>query len=206
MKKYRIIFALALIVFITGTAITIANASNDIDNSVLRFHIRANSNSQYDQDIKLKVRDHITQHTQELLAGCQSREHAVQVISQNLDFLEKIANEALAQMEVSYTAHVKLERTYFPTREYGQLILPAGEYLALIIELGEGAGENWWCVVFPPLCYTGDVLEADGQALSYLKDTLSPEEYRMVTGDDSPKIVYRFKLVEIFAKIKQWLF
>lgn len=125
----------------------------------IRIHIRANSNTENDQSVKLKVRDGVVEYLTPMLANCQSRAQAYSTIAANLDETEQVANSVLAEYGYDYVANVKLTKENFPTRKYLGITFEGGEYDALIVELGSGTGDNWWCVAFPPLCF---VPESDG--------------------------------------------
>lgn len=118
----------------------------------LRLHVIANSDSVYDQEVKLMVRDKIVQSLEVYIGDAKTKEEAMQGISLHLAQIEADCNEVLAPL-ASYTAKPILAKSEFPTRSYGDLVLPAGEYDALRIVLGAGEGKNWWCVLFPPLCF-----------------------------------------------------
>ena len=122
----------------------------------LRIHIRANSNTQYDQQIKYTVRDAIVQALTPLVNSCNSKSQAEVILNDNLDLIEQTANNVLSDHGYHYRSKATLRAENFPTRVYENLTLPEGVYDALILELGEGAGNNWWCVIYPPLCFTGE--------------------------------------------------
>lgn len=131
--------------------------NNRYDGELLRLHIRANSNSVEDQSVKLKVRDAVNEHIAEKVDKTTFAE-AYRQIGEMLDELGEIAVGVLEENGFSYGAEAKLVNEYFPTRQYGSYVVPDGNYDALIIELGKAEGDNWWCVVYPPLCY-GDKFE-----------------------------------------------
>ena len=134
-----------------------------IAEQVVRIHIRANSNSEEDQAVKLAVRDDITARLTVMLNGCESKDDALAVLAKNSDSLRETAQSALKTRGFDYKARVELKTETFPEREYDGYVFPAGEYDALMIYLGEGAGDNWWCVAFPPLCF----LPGDGENVTY---------------------------------------
>ncbi len=142
MKK---LLCLLLIVFTVFFTLNTVNAQND----VVRIHIRANSDSEYDQTVKLAVRDEINEYLAPILTACKTKEQAELAILNELENIEtigaRIANSSVC---------AKLTTEHFPEKTYNDLTLPQGEYSALIIEIGEGKGRNWWCVAFPAMCYT----------------------------------------------------
>lgn len=123
------------------------------EGELLRLHIRADSNDSADQSVKLLVRDDIVAYLTEQNKNVTTFKEAYENISTQLGELKKIADRRLKKEGMSYVSEVKLTREYFPTRSYGNVVVESGEYDALIINLGSGKGNNWWCVVYPPLCY-----------------------------------------------------
>jgi stage II sporulation protein R len=132
---------------------------------VVRIHIRANSNNDMDQDIKLLVRDEIVSYITPLIAECEDSKEVKGVLKNNLDKIEMVADEVLGSMGVSYVSTADIRNEYFPTRCYGEVTFPADYYDALIIELGSGVGDNWWCVAYPPLCFIGE--DVCGENIKY---------------------------------------
>ncbi len=126
----------------------------------LRLHIIANSNAREDQQLKLEIRDYILQEKNDLLKNCKDKLQAQQIISANAESLENLANEVLEAHGKAYRAQVQVGKSTFPDKYYGAICYPAGEYDAVRIVLGDGGGENWWCVMFPPLC----LVQTEGQA------------------------------------------
>ena len=154
MKKVCIIFLLSIIISLTALGFSGSFASSDsVTSEYLRIHIRADSNEREAQAVKYLVRDGIVEYLTPVVALCETKTEAIRGVSAHLDGIEKKAEQILSQNGFSYGASVKLTRETFPTRVYQDYTLPAGEYTALIVELGEGKGDNWWCVVYPPLCF-----------------------------------------------------
>ena len=163
MKKFRIIFLLTIIIILTAaTILPLASCSFGVEKTeYFRIHVRANSNDERDQSIKYAVRDEAVEFLTPLVEGAKSVADAKNALSFALEDLEKKANALLKKEGFPYLASARITREYFPTRVYEGLTLNAGEYLALIIELGKGEGQNWWCVVYPPLCFShggGDIV------------------------------------------------
>lgn len=144
----------------------------NIFNSVVRIHIRANSNNDVDQAVKLKVRDEITAYLSDALSSCTTKEEALSAIKQSMPKLEEIANNTLDNNNFDYSSAVYVDKSYFPEKKYDGYIFPEGTYDALIIELGTGEGDNWWCVAFPPLCFVPDGGESDVVYKSWVKEIL----------------------------------
>ena len=124
--------------------------------SCIRIHIRANSNGNEDQAVKLLVRDAITDYLESALANCKTKAQASSVLSGNRNKLIAIANTTLKNNGFSYTSSIRIGNEYFPDRVYDGYDFPAGNYDAVVINLGTGTGDNWWCVAFPPLCFVPD--------------------------------------------------
>ena len=121
----------------------------------LRVHIRANSNSEEDQAVKYKVRDRVVEYLTPVVAECETKEEAMQKIGAHLSGAAAVADRVLRENGYDYGARASLRKEEFPTRVYENVTLQAGVYDALILELGSGKGDNWWCVVYPPLCFSG---------------------------------------------------
>ena len=119
----------------------------------LRIHIRANSNSATDQAVKYQVRDQVVEYLTPKLKEVGTFDRAVTTVGENLGNIERVADSTLLGQGFSYTARAAVREEDFPTRKYSDLVLPAGRYKALIVELGTGTGDNWWCVAYPPLCF-----------------------------------------------------
>ena len=158
MKKTCIVFALIAILILTAAVTAAKLPAAEAETQYLRMHVRANSDAAEDQAVKYAVKDAVTDYLIPLAAQCRSKEEAMASLEGALAAIESVADR------VFYTAHAQLRREEFPTRVYEGVTLEAGVYDALIVELGEGAGANWWCVVYPPLCFSG---EANGGNVRY---------------------------------------
>lgn len=138
--------------------------SNSISEQVVRIHIRANSNDADDQAVKLAVRDEITAYLTGRLEGCADKTDALKVLEGEEENLRQIAQNTLYRNGYDYNVRVSLSHEHFPERTYDGYVFPEGEYDALMILLGEGTGDNWWCVAFPPLCFVPD---GNGEKITY---------------------------------------
>ncbi len=154
MKNVCIIFLLSIIISLTALGFSggFCNTSA-ATNEYLRIHIRADSNEREAQAVKYLVRDKIVDYLTPIVASCETKMQAINGVRANLDGIEREAEKILSKNGFPYGASVQLKKESFPTRVYGEYTLPAGEYTALIVALGEGKGDNWWCVVYPPLCF-----------------------------------------------------
>lgn len=148
--------AIILCISIIGIILVLifATNSNDKEEEYLRIHIRANSNSSVDQEVKYKVKDEIVESLIPILAEVETFEEAKIVVEENFGLLESIANKVLQENGFEYVSKIRLDQEEFPTRKYGDLTLESGVYDALIIDLGSGKGNNWWCLVYPAFCFT----------------------------------------------------
>ena len=166
-----------------------------LSDKVLRLHVLANSDSEADQALKRKVRDSVLETASAILADCPDRETAEQRLSAALPEIEDAARARIAAEGGKQTVTAELRPTVFPTREYEDFTLPAGEYLALRVVLGEGEGHNWWCVVFPPLCAeTTSSLSQTAMAAG-----LTEEEVALITESNGYQL--KFKAVELWEKL-----
>ena len=160
MKNFCIIFLSLIIISLTALGFSGVLSKEGENPSThteyLRIHIRADSNEEDAQAVKYKVRDRVVEYLTPIVAECQTKAQAVQKMKQSLKDIESLAVSILQKNGFDYGASADLEQEVFPTRVYGEYILPAGEYSALILRLGRGEGDNWWCVVYPPLCFVGD--------------------------------------------------
>ncbi len=155
MKNFCIIFLSFVIIILTAIGFTGSAASSTPPPAdYLRIHIRADSNDGEDQAVKYLVRDRVVAYLTPLVANCQTKEEAIAGVEQNLPQIIEITQRALAEQGFAYGASGEVKKESFPTRAYGEYLLPAGEYTALVLRLGSGSGDNWWCVVYPPLCFT----------------------------------------------------
>ena len=154
MKKFALI--LLLFAAVVGIAFVFGTTTKETTNAAyLRVHIRADSNESEAQAVKYKVRDEVVTFLTPVVAQCETKSEAMTKIGQNLPAIEKVAERVLHENGFPYGAKASLRKEEFPTRVYEDVTLEAGVYDALILELGSGKGDNWWCVVYPPLCFTG---------------------------------------------------
>ena len=197
------------------------NTQRDLADRVVRLHVLANSDTEEDQALKLLVRDAVLERATEILEQSEDRKSAEALLRESLPELEVLAEETVrangydyavtAELEAlagetvrangyDYAVTAELEDTSFPTKEYDGFALPAGEYLALRILIGEGAGQNWWCVVFPPLCTaaSADVPE------TALAAGLTEDQVSLMAEEDSGYVL-KFKAVEWWEQLREWL-
>ena len=176
MKKiFLTLILIVLALFVCG--FVFKNNDAELTNAdYLRIHIRANSNSDVDQKIKYEIKDSIVEYLTPKVADCLSKSDVVFMINREIKNLENVANKVLNDKNFDYTAKIKINSEMFPTRTYEGWTLESGIYDALIVELGTAEGNNWWCVIYPPLCFTN------------------------YTGKNATSIVYKSKILEIIKK------
>ena len=165
---------------------------------VIRLHILANSDSEEDQALKLEVRDRVLETTSALLAGETEPQAAAVLLNQHLDDIAQTAAQEISAQEHDDRVEVRLEQTWFPTRQYQGISLPAGNYLALRVLIGAAEGHNWWCVVFPNLCLPA-VSERALEA-----STLTPGQISLLQEEET-SYVFRFKTLELWQSLKHRL-
>lgn len=197
MKKIKMIeisVAIGLVVSIIFSVIGFSADCREIRNNVVRLHILANSDADEDQNVKLLVRDALLSCGSDIFSGEVNIDNASECLAEEKALLISKANEVLAENGFEYTAEMFLTEEYFPTREYEDFTLPAGEYLALKVVLGKGEGHNWWCVMFPPLCLPAATKRTDTE---------------IILGKDGAEIIsnpvkyeMRFKIVEIIEELR----
>ena len=192
----EIALMLASALILTSGAVALHTQSQLAD-KVVRLHVLANSDSDEDQALKLKVRDAVLARATETLKGVESREDACRRLRAILPELRQTALDTAASAGYDYAIQVELAETSFPTKTYDGFALPAGEYLALRVLIGEAAGRNWWCVVFPPLCTAA---ASDVPAVA-LDAGLTDQEVALITEADEGYIL-KFKSVELWQALK----
>ena len=204
MKKLKIgrifVILILLSLFILISAISYVDAvSNNIADSVFRLHVIANSDSKEDQQLKLKVRDELLSYMNIISKDSTSKQEAMQIANEHKEEFTQIAEKVIKENGYNYTVNVQIGKADFPTKYYGDITLPAGTYDALKVQIGEAKGQNWWCVMFPPLCFvdvsTGIVPDNSKQEL---KQSLDNEEYDLISKTDNNEISFKFKIVELF--------
>ncbi len=199
--KMVIILTILLFIYVSLCAISYArNVSHDISNSVFRLHVIANSDNQDDQDLKYKVRDALLSFMNSICSDCKTKEEAILVVSNHVDEFKEIAVKTIEEEGFSYPVSIRIGNFDFPTKHYGDISLPSGSYDALRVEIGEAKGQNWWCVMFPPLCFvdvTSGVVPDESKDL--MENNLSEEEFALVSKDSSTEFQFKFKLLEFFA-------
>lgn len=197
-KKFILISILFILFFIISATSYANTISNTLSDTFFRLHIIANSDSKEDQELKLKIRDEITEYMNALIKTEEnlSKQDIINICKDNLTEFENIAKKIINDNGFSYSVKASISNSLFPTKEYGNISLPAGNYDALKIEIGTASGQNWWCSLFPPLCFidiSSGIISEEGE--EYLKENLSSEEFSIVT-EDSKEVKLKFKIIE----------
>lgn len=179
---------------------------NSISSKLIRFHVIANSDSEEDQNLKLKVKDEVLKYLAPELEKCTTIEESRQLLRDNDNKVKAIAEKVIRENGYSYEVKSELSKENFPVKTYGPITLPQGNYEAYRILIGNAGGQNWWCVMFPPLCFIditkGEV--AEEKTIEQMKEVLSEEELEYVEND-SENLQFKFKIVEIYNKLKKRL-
>ncbi|HCC06704.1 MAG TPA: stage II sporulation protein R [Clostridiales bacterium] len=206
LKKERNILILSLIIgmiitfsYVTATAsFYTRDLQEDMASKIIRFHCIANSDSSDDQTLKLKVRDEILNKMRDKMSDAQNINETRKIILENIDSIKKVAESVVASEGKNYKVQVKLqENVSFPVKEYGDIVMPAGKYEALRVIIGSGEGKNWWCVMFPPLCFVDESYAiVDSKSNKKLKDTLTYDEYRMITENKKVDVKVKFRMFQ----------
>lgn len=203
MKKYLFLL-IVLISFIILSAYSYASAINeDLSNNVFRLHVIANSDSREDQDLKYKVRDKLIEYMKSLTTNINTKEEVIEIANNHISDFESIAKEVITKNGFDYDVKVEIGNFSFPTKQYGDISFPAGFYDALKVEIGNAKGQNWWCVMFPPLCFvdvTSGIVPEESK--ENLQDNLGEEEYDIISNTEDSEIVnFKFKIVEFFENL-----
>ncbi len=203
-RKWILVSGLAIVMIAGMLQMNHMNKQNTTDplqpkiaEKILRFHVLANSDSEEDQNVKKKVRDAVGQLMGPKLAGSRNLKETEKIVQQSMDEIVEVATETLEANGYDYGASARLANVEFPVKSYGDYTFPAGEYEALQVTLGAGQGHNWWCVLYPNMCFQGSVYEVvEDDAKEALREVLTPEEYADVFTQG--KFEIRFKFLEYF--------
>lgn len=198
-KKPIFITITAFVFFLIFSAYSYANSiSSDLSKSVFRLHVIANSDSDEDQSLKLQVRDKLLDYMNSITANVSSKDDAIKIAQDHQKDFQIIAEQTILNKGYSYPVTVEIGNYEFPTKHYGDITLPSGYYDALRVKIGDACGHNWWCVMFPPLCFvdvtSGIVPES---SKDQLKENMSSEDYSIISSDNS-LTEFKFKIVELF--------
>lgn len=200
--KRLLLLLLLLFIYTFICAFSYVSAvSSDIQDSVFRLHVIANSDSSEDQNLKYIVRDKVLEYINSISSNENSKEEVISLANNNIDEIQKIAENTIHENGYDYSVKLNIGNFAFPTKTYGDISFPAGYYDALKIEIGEAKGQNWWCVMFPPLCFvdvTSGIVPEESKEV--MRENLSEEEYQLLS-ENSNDINFKFKIVEMFQNI-----
>ena len=206
-KKLNFILILTLLIFLYFVLLSFnysQSISCNLSDSVLRLHIIANSDSSTDQELKLKVRDNIIEYINTLTSSYSDKKDVISMVNNHLDSFKEIALNTIKENGYNYDVNIEIGNFHFPTKSYGDISFPAGNYDALKIEIGDAIGQNWWCVLFPPLCFVNSstgVVPDDSK--NTLKENINSESYEIISegnnsNDNTSAIKIKFKIIEFF--------
>ena len=195
MKRKILIFSFALALSAVVICVSYSEkVHSDLEQSIVRLHVIANSDSDSDQALKLSVRDRILREGGALFEGCSSKEEAERIMRDNIKKLTAAAEDEIKRNGYSYPVIIKMGEFDFPMKQYEKYTFPAGKYDAVRVEIGDGNGKNWWCVMFPPLCFVDAAVSGEPLSVEAFKSNLTAEELDVITSD--PGVDIRFKIVD----------
>lgn len=202
-RKFHMVIILSILLFFYTTICAISyaeNISTNLSDNLFRLHVIANSDSNEDQNLKYIVRDSLLNYMNNICKDCKTKQEAIAIVQENINEFEKIASNTIKENGFDYNVSIKIGNFEFPTKTYGDISLPAGFYDALRVEIGDAKGQNWWCVMFPPLCFvdiSSGIVPDESKEL--MEDNLTKEEFALVSEDANSNIKFKFKLLEFFA-------
>ena len=200
MQKRLLIAIVATLCLLLFIGLLPVHGEAEIYDSVIRLHVLANSDSEEDQALKLKVRDALLEVTVPLLGDCDDREKAEELIRENLELLRSVALETVRENGSDDDVTVSLSRERYPRKSYEAFCFPGGEYLSLRVCIGEAEGQNWWCCLFPPLCLSAATAKSDNED-AFIQVGLTKDQYGIITETGKTKYKVRFKILEV---IEDW--
>ena len=211
-SKINFILILIILIFIYIFLLSInytQAVSLNLSDSVFRLHIIANTDSSDDQELKLKVRDNIIDYMNTLTENTSNKDEVISIASNHLNTFKEIALNTIKDNGYNYNVNIEIGNFYFPTKSYSNISFPAGNYDALKIEIGKAIGQNWWCVLFPPLCFvnsTTGIVPEDSKNI--LKENMDSESYKLINEGNNNEtntsdIKIKFKIIEFFNNLKK---
>ena len=203
MKKYLLLLIVS-VAFLLLSAYSYVNAvSNNLADSVFRLHVIANSDSEEDQNLKYKVRDSLIEYMNTLTNNMNTKDEVIQIAKEHIQDFKNIAQNVVKENGNDYEVNIEIGNFSFPTKTYGDISFPAGFYDALKVEIGKAEGQNWWCVMFPPLCFvdvTSGVVPEESK--ENLEENLGDEEYSIISDTEENGFTsIKFKIIEFFESI-----
>ncbi len=196
--KNLVTFCIFVLVGVVLLNVLPIHGESEIYDSVVRLHVIANSDTEEDQALKLKVRDGVLAVASELVDGCATRDEAEAALRGGLCTIEDTARAVVAAEGYEYDVSVKLCEEDYPTKNYESVCFPLGNYMSLQVKIGDASGQNWWCVLFPNLCLSAATKSEAENA--FIQAGLTPEQYKIITDSDGVKYKLRFKFLEIIEQ------
>lgn len=200
-----------LVLFLCASSYAKAQDKKDLSDSVVRLHVLANSDKEQDVKIKYLVRDEIIRISKNFTSSCTEKQSAVDNLIKNLPSIENHISQVLLQNDIDYGFDIQIDNELYPTRRYGKLVFPQGNYLSVRVNLGKAQGTNWWCVLFPPICTSTAINDVSYQKQLLLKAGLSDEQIQLLLNNTSEsfypgeapkeKINIKIGLVEFIKKL-----
>ena len=196
--KFRalIIFTSLVLLMTVCSAALPVNGEVGLYNKLIRLHVLANSDSEEDQALKLKVRDAVLEYTKDAITDCADVKEAKQLIESKKVELQRVCEKAVADEGYCYPVSIELGVEKYPEKTYGSVTLPSGDYYSVRVMIGEAQGHNWWCVLFPPLCVGAAKSERD----TMTEAGLTKNEIDVLTDNDGGKYVLKFRIIEFFRR------
>lgn len=203
MKKYLLLILISVLFLGLSAYSYVTATTSNLSSNVFRLHVIANSDSKEDQNLKYKVRDSLIYYMKEITSNINTKEEVIKIAKKHLTDFENIAKNVVLENGFDYDVTVEIGNFDFPTKTYGDISFPAGIYDALRVKIGDSKGQNWWCVMFPPLCFvdvTSGIVPEESK--ENLEDNLNSESYNLITNnEDDVCLNIKFKLVELFQSI-----
>jgi stage II sporulation protein R len=200
-KKFYTALVVLLIILLALSFLPV-HGEEKIYDTVVRLHVLAHSDSEEDQALKLKVRDAVLEVTAPVLAACQSREQAVAALEDCMEEIRRAAEDVIAaegREDLAGSVQISLGEEDYPRRTYEDCTLPAGQYMSLQVSIGDAAGQNWWCVLFPPLCLSAATATSTTSSEdAFVAVGLSKDQYSIITETGKTKYKVRFKILEVW--------
>ena len=191
-----------LLLFCLGAAYLPVHGEEAVYDSVIRLHVLANSDSEEDQTLKLQVRDPVLQTASSAMADCVTRDEARERLRKLMPERETAAKKTLREQGCTHDVRIALGEEVYPRRSYDGFCFPAGEYLSLRVMIGEAQGQNFWCVLFPPMCVSAAAVPKENAEEALISVGLSKDQYGIITETQNTKYRLRFRLLEL---IEEWL-
>ena len=199
----RVLTGVVVLLFMLGLiSILPIHGEAQIYDTVVRLHVLANSDSEQDQALKLQVRDEVLRVTGPMLKDCKSRDEAVAVLQEHGDEIRDAAQAVVKAQGYDYPVSILLGKEQYPTRNYENCCFPGGTYVSMRVCIGDAQGQNWWCVLFPPLCLgAASAQDGDSNEDAFISVGLTGEQYKVITETDNVKYRIRFKVLEAVQEL-----